>query len=248
MNSKATPIFPDAVQFFATATYPCSYLENMRARAQLAMSFLPLSSTQYSALVGAGFRRNGIYIYRPYCDQCTACVPLRIAVRDFKPSRSQHRAAIKHRHLKVYECDLSFRQEHFDLYEKYQNHRHAGGGMDQPTRDDYEANILQSPYQTRLIEFRETDHSGGPEVLRMVAIVDVLNDGFSAVYTFFDPASNRTDYGTYAILWQIQQALLRGLHYVYLGYWVGESPKMRYKSRFKPHEILRQGAWRKIGG
>lgn len=227
-----------ALQFYATAPYPCSYLPGRQARSQVAAPSHLINTDTYSQLVEEGFRRSGLFTYRPHCDDCRACIPVRVSVNDFTPSRTQKRVLKRHQDLRPLVAKLAWSAEHYALYTRYQAARHPGGGMDEDNQAQYGQFLLASRVNTRLVEFRNEDG-----LLCMVSIIDVLEHGLSSVYTFYDPLLAGS-LGTYSILWQIQQCRQLNLRWLYLGYWIEQSAKMTYKSNYAPLQYRYQGAWR----
>lgn len=228
------------LQLYLTAPYPCSYLPQMEARSQVATPAFLITPRVYSELVHRGFRRSGTFTYRPRCDGCQQCVPVRVVVDEFHPARAQRRSWNRHHDLRVEILPLQDKAEYFALYQRYQQTRHTDGGMAEDTPEQYRNFLLQSHVDSLLVEFRESDE------LRMVSVIDVLDDGLSAVYTFYDPDIARASFGTFNVLWQIELCRKLQLPYLYLGYWIRASRKMAYKANFKPLQALRNGEWKRL--
>lgn len=192
----------------------------------------------YSMLSEQGFRRSGGHVYRPNCPPCDACIPIRLPVNEFKPRRGQRRNLQRNNDLSIHACDPVYDPLHFDLYTRYVAARHAGGGMENPDPSSY-MDFLTANWATTTfyeIKFNRT--------LYAVSVVDHLEDGLSAVYTFFDPAKSERGLGRYAILQGITIARDLGMEWLYLGYWIDACKKMAYKSEFAPHQCYVNGAWR----
>jgi arginine-tRNA-protein transferase len=169
-------------------------------------------------------------------------------VKHFSPNRSQKRAWKKHLGLEVRVLNLGYQEEHYQLYQHYQHERHAGVDSEQEDQDQYMQFLLQSRVNSRIVEFRDGPHDSHPGRLRMVSMIDILEQGISSVYTFFDTSNVSASYGSFSILWQIQQALELDLPYLYLGYYIEQSKKMSYKAKFQPIEGLIDDHWQPIIG
>jgi len=229
----------EGLELYLSPEHPCAYLPERLART----AFVEPKRTDaalYSTLAPYGFRRSGPLVYRPDCVGCRACIPVRIPVADFVPDRGQRRVWRRNRGLTVRLLPAEVSAEHFELYRRYLETRHANGGMDQSTEADYR-NLISSPWGTSVLaEMRAGDE------LVAVAVIDELRQALSAVYSFYAPSSAQRSLGTYAILWQIAEAQRRRLEWLYLGYWIAESPKMAYKDRFRPFERLDPRGWTRV--
>ncbi len=229
------------IQFYLTAQYDCSYLPGQSARSQVATPTHLIDGSAYSALIRAGFRRSGQFTYRPHCEACQACVPVRVEVDKFVPNRTQRRCLKRNHHLTARFLPLDFKEEHYALYRSYLGSRHAGGGMDKDGPEQYTQFLLSSNVDSVMVEFRDD------ETLVMVAVVDQIENGLSAVYTFFDPDREQDSLGVYGVLWQIELARRLEVPHLYLGYWIAESRKMAYKKQYGPLEGLIDGHWQELG-
>jgi len=228
---------PVRLSFYATPEHDCSYLDDKQAITLFADPHAELDNHIYSTLSQYGFRRSGKHIYRPSCPTCSACIPIRIPVNEFKAKRIHKRTWKANQDLEVTILSAEFHQEHHQLYNKYIQSRHPDGGMNDPDPDKYIEFLTSEWSITRFIEFRLKD------TLVAVAVLDQLEDGFSAVYTFFDPGLTQRSLGTLGILWSIEFTRETGLEWLYLGYLIRECPKMSYKTQFQPQQSFIQGKW-----
>ena len=254
------------LQFYVTTPYACGYLPKLRAQSLIATPQHLINADVYSGLIQQGFRRSGKFAYRPHCENCNACTAVRLIVDLFAPSRSQKRSFKLHSDLVATVLPLDFYPAHFELYSRYQTARHSedidseitdssdknSGVKDSDVKDSdvndsdikdssketqYREFLVESNVETRLIEFRLGDQ------LKMVSVVDVLRDGISAVYTFYETRDLHSSYGTFNVMWLNEWTRSLGLPYLYLGYWIKNSPKMVYKQNFKPQQALIDGEW-----
>jgi len=231
------------LQFYVTTPYKCGYLPNRLAQSLIASPQYLIDSNVYSSLIQQGFRRSGNFSYRPHCEQCNECVPVRIILQDFFPNRSQNRAYKQHQNLTTSILPIAFYEEYYSLYSTYQAARHMNEVTSQhekaesDDREQFRTFLCQSNVESVLVEFRLDG------LLKMVSVIDIVQDGISAVYTFYDTTNNKMSYGTYNVLWQSEWARSLNLPYLYLGYWIKDSKKMAYKQNFKPLEKLIDGEW-----
>ena len=222
---------------YLSMPHPCSYLAGRMSTILFVDPQRILNQGEYGMYVRHGFRRSGDLVYRPHCQGCSACVPVRVPVRAFAPSRGQRRAWNRNSDIAVVPKPARFDPAHFDLYQRYQAGRHPESGMNDADPQKYTAFLTSRQVEAVFFELR-----AGSRLLG-VAVADVLPDGLSAVYTFYEPDCPQRGLGVYAVLWEIGEAARRGLDYLYLGYWIAEGPKMSYKINYQPLEALQDGHW-----
>lgn len=223
--------------FFATPEHPCSYLEGRQATTMFVDPRAQVDKSLYSQLTELGFRRSGSHYYRPHCRGCNACIPVRIPVEHFRPDRSQRRIRKANQDLSLSITPVRFDEEIYCLYERYINERHHDGDMYPASREQFTSFLIEGSIDGFFLEMRLEGRLLG------VAVVDVLDNGLSAIYTMFEPGEEKRSLGTYAILWQVEEACRRGLNHLYLGYWIRQCRKMNYKTRFRPLQQLINGRW-----
>lgn len=234
---------PLAPQFYVTAPQPCPYLEGRMERKLFTALQGDSPAKLNDTLSKQGFRRSQNVLYRPSCADCAACMSARIRVADFKPSKSQKRVTRRNRALERRATSPWATEAQYDLFRRYLDSRHADGGMADMDVFEFAAMIEETPIRSRVIEYTDRDS----DALTAVCLTDVLDDGLSMVYSFFEPDMARNSLGTYLILDHIEIAREAGLPFVYLGYWVPGSPKMGYKAKFSGLEIYKGGAWSPLG-
>jgi arginine-tRNA-protein transferase len=235
------------LQFYVTTPYKCGYLPDKLAQSLIAAPHHLVDTNIYSGLIQQGFRRSGKFAYRPHCLNCNACIAIRLVLDEFTPKRSQKRALKQHTNLTARILPLAYIQSHFELYTNYQKLRHAEIETSNPTDENDGANqylqfLCMSNVESLMVEFRDAK-----DEVKIVSVIDVVSDGVSAVYTFYDATDTKSSYGTYSIMWLAEWAKSLNLPYLYLGYWIEQSPKMNYKQSFKPQERLIDGEWMSQG-
>lgn len=224
--------------FFATPAHDCSYLPDRQATTMFVDPRAQVDKRLYSQLTALGFRRSGSHYYRPHCEHCDACIPVRLRVNDFQPDRSQRRVLKKNADLDCHMVRASYTEDYYQLYARYIEQRHADGDMYPPSREQFTSFLVDGATDSWFLEILDQGRLVG------LAAIDRLDEGLSAIYTVFDPAYDHRSLGTFAVLWQVEEARRQQLPYLYLGYWIKECAKMNYKTRFRPIEALRDGQWR----
>jgi len=225
------------LSLYITAEHECGYYDDRQTSNLIPDPEIEMHSDLYSLLLSKGFRRSGEFVYRPHCKQCSACVPCRINIQNFKASKNQRRCLKNNQSLTTHIKSAKFTDEYFSLYQRYLNDRHKDGSMADPQPEDFRSFLLNNWNTSVFIESRLDGK------LLCVAVVDFLNAGPSAVYTFFEPAEHKRSLGTFAILQQVWLARLYNKEHLYLGYWIDNHPKMEYKRKFSGLEIYQHDNW-----
>ena len=225
------------LNLYLTTEHECGYLPGHVATNLVPDPCVQMNMQLYSQLIELGYRRSGSHTYRPHCSNCQKCIPCRIPVDSFRPNRSQRRSLQTNKNCSTHLVTADYTDEHFELYTRYINARHAGGNMANPLPDDYSKFLYSNWSDTFFLEFRENSQ------LIAVAVCDQVNSGLSAVYSYFEPDASSRSLGIYCVLKMIEQTKLMGLEYLYLGYLIHSSNKMRYKRFFRPFEVFISNQW-----
>jgi len=225
------------LRFFTTPPHDCSYLEGKQATTLFVDPLAKIDKDLYSSLSSVGCRRSGSHIYRPYCQNCSACIPVRIPVSTFTFKRRHQRVLRKNSDIEVEKIKPIATDELFDLYKRYIDERHADGDMYPASAEQFNSFLVEGRDEAAFYVFRAKGK------LLAVTVADEMNDGMSAIYSFFEPDSETRSPGVFAILWLIQEARRCGLDYVYLGYWIKQCQKMSYKLDYKPIQLYINNHW-----
>lgn len=228
------------IKVFATNAHACSYLPEREATTLFVDPQLPVNNQLYGQLNEMGFRRSGKHFYTPHCKNCQDCIATRVVVQDFRANRRQQRILKANADVDVVEVDSIDSEPHYAVYERYINQRHVDGDMHPPSLAQYRQFIGNTTDFSTYLELRAQNQ------LFAVCVLDRLPDGFSAIYTFFDPAYDKRSPGVFTILKLIERAWEQNLDYVYLGYWIRECRKMSYKIEYRPIELLINGRWQRL--
>ncbi len=234
-----------SLRFYVTNLSPCPYLPDQQERKAFTNLAIADADTVHNKLSQAGFRRSQGIAYRPACPRCNACRSVRTLTQAYAFSRSDRRTLSRNSDLVRKPVKASATREQYRLLKRYLKGRHDGGGMSQMSYRDFSAMVGDSPVQSLMFEYRLGGEDDAP--LLAVAMTDILRDGFSMVYTFFDPAMDKRGLGHFMILDHIAHAVELGLPHLYLGYWIKGSQKMDYKRRYGPLEVLEGEIWRDLG-
>ncbi len=238
MNAKL-----ELPKLFVSMPHECSYLHDRIATTLFVDPEAVVSAQHYGLMTQLGFRRSGSLIYRPHCEGCHECLAVRVPVAAFQPNRSQRRVWKRNQDVVINPAPASFNEEHFALYRKYQQTRHANSSMDSEDPDQYENFLFGASTNTEVLEFRFGPDSERDNALLAIAVIDKLEQGLSAVYTYFDPSESRRAPGVYSVLYEIELAQKLKLPYVYLGYYIADSRKMNYKINYQPLETFDGKEW-----
>jgi len=225
--------------FFLTIEHPCAYYDDRICQNVVPDPKIAMQAEAYDQLAIIGFRRSGDHVYRPHCPNCSDCVPCRIRVASFKPSRSQRRCLKQNSDLTCEPAAAEFTDEYFQLYKKYLNLRHSDGDMKDPSADDYKNFLVCDWSQSQFLVIRKDQQ------LLAVAVMDKVANGYSAVYTFYDPEQSQRGLGNFAILQQIEFCRQQRMPFLYLGYWINQHPKMHYKACFDSIELFKDNHWQR---
>ncbi len=239
MNKPEPPL--ETLRFFVSQPHPCNYFGDRESTSVVLDPDTELSTDRYDTLIQHGFRRNGKMLYRPHCAACQDCIASRVRLADYSPSRNHRRNIKLNKDIRIRTQKPNFNDEHFALYCRYIDGQHPNGGMNNSTPESYMDFLASDTLDTLFVEGRVNNQ------LILVAVIDRLRHGWSAVYTFYDPQQSRRGLGKYAILWQLEQLQQKKLPCLYLGYWLEDHHKMAYKNQYKPFEIYQNGQWLELG-